>query len=270
MGKGDLFSRIEVCCPVCQGRLLEAGSEDSVVCSSCRAAYPRERRLIDLIPGRRTAGSFPQLAMESSPIISVYEGYLWRKNPLFAFFMGITFEREFEITCRALSLHDNDTVLDLACGTGIYGRRITAHLPEGMVVGIDLSLPMLSYAAARFDEGDLSNYLLIHGDASRIPLADESIDAAMCGASLHLFPDPEAAVMEISRVLKDGGRFAVSVFSPGQGRLFEWIASMVRTVEGIRGISSRDLEGMFSRAGFGDIVCHHAEALWLIMSAVKK
>jgi SAM-dependent methyltransferase len=270
MGKGDLFGRIKVLCPDCQGVFREADTEKSIVCSSCHAAYPREGRLIDLIPGLKTAFNFTQLAMESAPIISIYESCLWRRSPLFAFFMGITFEKEYEITRRSLDLRKDDIVLDLACGTGIYGRRIASSLPEGMLVGLDLSLPMLSYARKSFDEMDLSNYLLIHGDAAKIPLPDESIDAAMCGGALHLFRDPESAVLEVHRVLKEGGRFAVSVFSPGAGMFFEWISSLVRMMEGIRGITSPELEGIFSRAGFGNIVCHHAKALWLIMSAVKE
>lgn len=270
MGKGGLFDRIDVRCPACRGKLQESDRENRIVCSSCRADFPREGRLIDLAPVERTARNFPGLAMESPLIVSIYESCLWRRNPVLAFFMGITFDREYDIASASLRLRGDDAVLDLACGTGIYGRRVAEGLPEGMVVGIDLSLPMLSYARRRFCEEGLENYLLIHGDAVKIPLPDESMDAAICGGALHLFPDPEAAVLEVCRVLKGGGRFTVSVFSPGKGVFFESISLMIHMMEGIMGISSGELEGMFSRAGFKDIVCHHDKALWLIMSGMKK
>ncbi len=269
MGKGDLFVRAKVLCPECTGLLLENKSGGCIRCSSCNAGYPHEGSLIDLIPGRKTANTLPQHAMEFAPIVSIYESTLWRKNPLITLFMGITFEREYAAMTGALELEKDDIVLDLACGTGIYGRRVATSLPGGMVVGLDLSLPMLSRAREDYEELGLSNYLLIHEDATKIPLVDESIDAVLCGGALHLFPDLKASVREVYRVLKPGGRFAVSAFCPGDGLFSAWISSIVHMMKGIRGITPEGLEGIFSETGFKESVCRHAQGFWLIMSAAK-
>ena len=110
---------------------------------------------------------------------------------------------------RRLALHGGETVLDLACGPGTLTHRLSRAVgAAGLVVGADLSEPMLSRAARTVTE---PNVALLRADASDLPLADDTVDAVCCSLCLHLVPDLSTAIAEIARVLRPGGRLAVAV-----------------------------------------------------------
>src|SRR5580698_3050243 len=82
-------------------------------------------------------------------------------------------------------------------------------IPEGgLALGVDISEPMLA-RAVRAAAGPQVGFL--RADAQRLPFRDETVDAAVSIAVLQLIPDPAAALSEIARVLKPGGRLAVMV-----------------------------------------------------------
>ncbi|PVZ07759.1 methyltransferase domain-containing protein [Actinomycetospora cinnamomea] len=121
--------------------------------------------------------------------------------------------RDFYAVDRRLDLVGGETVLDLACGQGTHTRRLADAVgPSGLVVGADLSPPMLD-RAARAVRAD--NTVLVRADAMDPPLRDDTVDAVSCSLCLHLVPDLDTALAQIARVLKPGGRLAVAV--PGQG-----------------------------------------------------
>lgn len=102
---------------------------------------------------------------------------------------------------------DGPAVLDVACGTG----RFTRYVARGgaVAVGVDLSEGMLETArryAARDGVGD--DVAFARMSADRLWFAGDSFDRAACCWALHLFPDVDAALEEIHRVLRPGGRFA--------------------------------------------------------------
>ena len=107
-------------------------------------------------------------------------------------------------------------VLDLGCGEGRH--VIAACALDGVdAVGVDLSLKDLATARERMAEfrdaasEDSALFLLLAGDALKLPFADESFDAVICSEVLEHIPDYRSALAEISRVLKPGGRFCASV-----------------------------------------------------------
>jgi ubiquinone/menaquinone biosynthesis C-methylase UbiE len=105
--------------------------------------------------------------------------------------------------------------LDVGSGPG----NVTASLaraagPDGLALGVDVSEPMLA-RAVRNEAGPQVGF--IRADAQRLPLRDNTVDAAVSTAVLQLVPDPQAALAEIARVLRPGGRLAVMV--PTAGRL---------------------------------------------------
>jgi SAM-dependent methyltransferase len=108
---------------------------------------------------------------------------------------------------RDLAAAPGASALDLGCGTG----RALVPLREavgaaGRVVGLDATIEML--AEARRLSRDQAAALLI-GDALRLPLADASADAVFAGGLLPHLADAEAALLEIARVTRPGGRLAV-------------------------------------------------------------
>jgi SAM-dependent methyltransferase len=102
--------------------------------------------------------------------------------------------------------------LDAACGTGRHTRQLARLGHE--VLGIDLTPEMLRRAAENVPEASF-----VVGDLRQVPADDEHFDVAVCGLALAHLPELDAAVGELARVLKPGGRLVVSVLHPFQAHL---------------------------------------------------
>jgi SAM-dependent methyltransferase len=102
--------------------------------------------------------------------------------------------------------------LDAACGTGRHSRRLAALGHE--VSGADLTRAMLSYAADR-----VPSAAFVEADLLAVPFADRRFDVVVCGLALAHVTDLDAAVAELGRVLRPGGRLVVSVLHPFQAHL---------------------------------------------------
>jgi len=95
-------------------------------------------------------------------------------------------------------------VLDLCCGTGALARAAARAVPDGSVVGIDFSQPMLDVARTR---GGPTNVSYAEGDVLALPFADAQFDGATMGFSMRNVVDIQRCLREIARVLKPGARF---------------------------------------------------------------
>ncbi|WP_286899721.1 class I SAM-dependent methyltransferase [Thermocrispum sp.] len=93
-------------------------------------------------------------------------------------------------------------VLEVAVGTGL---NLPHYPPDVRLTGIDFSAQMLALAERRAT-GLGRPITLLRADAQRLPLADDSFDTVVCTFGLCAIPDHEAALDEIDRVLRDGGR----------------------------------------------------------------
>jgi ubiquinone/menaquinone biosynthesis C-methylase UbiE len=206
--------------------------------------------------------------MESPLVVGIYESRLWRRSPIVALLLGISFEREQQKILDAAALRGDETVLDLACGTGIYGRPLARVLPRGRVVGLDLSPPMLATARSRARREGLANLSLVRGDAQSLPLAAGRFDVVLCSAALHLIPDVTRVLQEAARVLKPGGQVILAVFRIQHGWLADLTAAARREV-GTHAFSREDLEARLTGAGLADVRELHARGGWLIVSARK-
>jgi ubiquinone/menaquinone biosynthesis C-methylase UbiE len=112
----------------------------------------------------------------------------------------------------AAAIQPGESVLDVACGTGIVARTAAAAAgPSGAVTAIDINPAMLA-VARRVEQNDASKIDWREGDAVAIPLPDATIDVALCQAALMFFPDRPAAVAEMRRVLAPAGRVLIQVF----------------------------------------------------------
>src|SRR5574341_237441 len=125
--------------------------------------------------------------------------------------------RFFRISAERLvqlaDLQPGQRVLDIATGTGLAAiASARAVGSTGLVVGVDLAGEMLAKARKNITDAGLQNIELYQLDAERLSWPDATFDAATAALCIFLMPDPPAALNEWRRVLKPGGKMAVSVF----------------------------------------------------------
>jgi SAM-dependent methyltransferase len=126
-------------------------------------------------------------------------------------------------TVERLHLTPGSRVLDACCGTGasvIPAARAVGH--AGHVLGVDLSTPALSLAHAKAASARLSNVEFLVADVEEMDLPSESFDAVVCVFGIVFLPDMAAGLAELWRLVRPGGRLAVTVWGP---RIFEPAAS---------------------------------------------
>lgn len=103
-----------------------------------------------------------------------------------------------------LAVQPGSTVVDVGCGTGGQIRQYADLVgPAGRAVGVEPHAGMRAEATSR-GQGSPATYL--DGDATALPFDDASVDAVICERVFQHLPDPDAAMREIVRVLKPGGR----------------------------------------------------------------
>jgi len=124
----------------------------------------------------------------------------------------------FQHPAEWLNIPQGGTALDVGSGPG----TVTASLgraagTDGLALGVDISEAMLA-RAVRNEAGPHVGFL--RADAQRLPLRDDTVDAVVSMAMLQLIPNPTAALVEMARVLRQGGRLAIMVPTAGRAARF--------------------------------------------------
>ena len=108
---------------------------------------------------------------------------------------------------RAAAVQPGERVLDLACGTGEFERRVLEATPEAELVGIDLAPSMVERAQAKL--AGTPGVRFEQADVHDLPSPDEAFEAVVCANTFHYFSHPEQVLREARRVLRPGGRLVL-------------------------------------------------------------
>jgi len=119
-------------------------------------------------------------------------------------------------------------VLDVATGTGEPGLTIATKVTGGRVTGFDISEGMIEVARENAAVRGIINYKGMVGDVCDLPFPDNSFDKISCRMGFMFFPDMLLAAKEMFRVLRPGGKLAVSVWSIPENNF--WVTAMMGTV----------------------------------------
>lgn len=127
-----------------------------------------------------------------------------------------------------------EAVLDVACGTGVVSVAAARAVgPACRVLGVDLADAMVRASRQRAQELGLGHAAFERMDAEQLKLPDASFDLALCVLGLMYVPDPDAALRELQRVLRPGGRAALAVWGErarcGWAPLFGIVDAEVRS-----------------------------------------
>ncbi|UGS35521.1 arsenite methyltransferase [Capillimicrobium parvum] len=152
-------------------------------------------------------------------------------------------------------LHPGETVLDLGSGGGIdvllSARRVG---PSGLAYGLDMTDEMLDLARANQARAGVANARWLKGHIEDVPLADASVDVVISNCVINLSTDKARVLAEAARVLRPGGRFAVSDVV-ADGEMDEATrADLAQYVGCIAGALTRaEYARLLADAGFGDV-----------------
>lgn len=190
---------------------------------------------------------------------------------------------------RLLDPRKNDIVLDIAAGTGEPGLTIASMLDDGKVVITDLAEDMLTIAQENADKRGITNIETRACDVCELPFADNTFDAVSCRFGFMFFPDMSLAAKEMFRVLKPGGKIAVSVWNIPEKNF--WVTAIMGTINknmdlpapppGAPGMFRCAKDGLisdlFMQTGFknisqtevpGKLNCKTADAYWEMQTEV--
>jgi SAM-dependent methyltransferase len=153
----------------------------------------------------------------------------------------------YRLIATDLNVQPEDDVLDVGCGAGVFLAKYAAHARR--IAGIDMASDRVAMACRRFaDRIAAGEAQIVAGDAAALPWRDDTFSAVACMESLELLAEPESVLAEMRRVLRPGGRIAVTMGSrltPRSVRLWRrqgwWVWS------------EDDVRRMMRDAGFGDV-----------------
>ena len=263
MSAGVAFADI-LGCPLCHGPLPPA-EDGTLVCAACGARYPVTDGLADLVPPEPgQAETLNIRIMKSGLLARVYER-AWRPV-LTRLLTGMSHDAERAWSLERLAPAPDATVLDLACGPGNTTRTIAAAVPAGRVLGIDFSTAMLREALTTAPAvGATVGY--VHGDAHRLPLQPDSIDAANCAGAFHLFSDPLRVLAGIVAALRPGGRFTLMVSQ--QPRISGAATAALMRPGGLRVYARGEMERLLDDAGF-DVLDRRLAGFMLLLATRRR
>lgn len=166
----------------------------------------------------------------------------------FAQAQAIRNQEALELIVKLAAAGAEDTSLDVCCGPGLLAcafARVVRH-----AVGIDLTPAMLDQARQTQAEQGLSNLTWQEGDVNALPFPDAHFSIVSSRFALHHLLDPLAALKEMARVSKPGGRVVVADMAPAPEKADALNAEeRLRDPSHVRALPPEELRGLFVQAG---------------------
>jgi arsenite methyltransferase len=142
-----------------------------------------------------------------------------------------------------------DNVLDVGCGSGWLSRRLAQLVPEGRVVGMDISDEMIR--VARRNSVEYDNLLYMTGEVAEIPWEANFFTHAISVESSYYWPDPPTGAKEIFRVLRPGGTARILMnYYRDNPHCHQWGGLLAVPTHLL---SAEEWAGLFRAAGFADV-----------------
>lgn len=169
------------------------------------------KQLLESVKSRYGAVAESTLSNNDAGVQAVAEAFGYTAEEL----TSIPAEANMGLSCgnptATARLRPGEVVVDLGSGGGLDVFLASKQVgPEGRAIGIDMTTAMIDRARANAQAGGYTNVEFFQSTIDRIPLPDASVDCVISNCVLNLAPDKPAVFREIARVLKPGGRVAVS------------------------------------------------------------
>jgi len=148
-----------------------------------------------------------------------------------------------------MRLAPTDSVLDVGCGGGWLSRRLAKLVPDGRVIGMDISDEMIHHA--RRASADFDNLMFVTGQVAEIPWQSNLFSHAISVESSYYWPNPAAGLKDIFRVLHEGGSAWILInYYRDNPHSHQW-GNLLAVPTQL--LSAEEWAGLFRDAGFSNV-----------------
>jgi ubiquinone/menaquinone biosynthesis C-methylase UbiE len=225
-----------------------------------------DREIVDVVRAKYGSVAKSDLSSQNEGVRAVAEAFGYSPEQL----ASIPAEANMGLSCgnptAFAGLRPGEVVVDLGCGGGLDVFLAAAKVgPAGKAIGIDMTPEMIERARRSAANGaggkPIANVEFHLATIDKLPLPDASVDCVISNCVINLAPDKRAVFREIARVLKPGGRLAVSdivLKKPLPGELASDLAAYVGCLAGA--IGAGDYRSGLQEAGFSQLEIVDTEA----------